>query len=816
MVTAKPGGSRDNNLCRCFAVVRHLAARSALINRIDIHGVIMHKFTLVNRAFSHQKLLAICAASIAISAALTTSAVAQSSTREMVLEEIVVTAQKREQDLSEVPIHIQAFTAESLKRSGVERIEEIVMVSPTVTFTQSQSFDRSGFLIRGIGTSSLSAGVEPSVATVIDGVVMSRGGAALNELPDIERVEVLNGPQGMLFGKNASVGLINIITKRPNRDELEGSISATVTSDEDVKANFSVSAPLSDDLAFRLSGFSRSFDGNVKNVGTGNNVNGVNASGMRGKLLWDLSDNTEIMFSVDYSKQATSCCARVIRKDVLGIVVDPSFVNDFSRPAGSFAEILSVPISEFANEIDANRDPLTDSTNYGFSVEANVGIGEHTFTSLSAYREWNTLNTWDNDLTPVQLHRVQNQDRDLDWFTQEFRLTSPSSDSYDYILGLYYYKANTSALEVAERNLTSVNIVQYLRVDGEVENENYAAFGQLNVYPTDWLTLFGGLRVLRDEVSATLVSEGTHRDPDDGTISRTFDNGPSSNSGSDDTVIGKIGASFALNDDTNLFFSYSTGYKGQGFNTEFGFAFDPVPFNTAEPVAPEEVTNYEVGLKGTFLDQRLRLALTAYDMTVDGFQLTVRDLDTLVNLLGSVDEVTSKGVDLEIQALVTDRLSVNMGVAYNDATYTDFPNGLCYLGQTAEQGCNNGFQDLTGTTLGNAPEWKAILGARYETALGTGSFDGFVQGNYLYQSETYLTGSGDPNSLQDGYGLLHLSAGVESSDGKYQVTAFLRNATDEQYSIGVNANGGGGGGILVHQIPRDFERYAGVSFKMNF
>tara|TARA_R110002096_G_scaffold52556_22_gene137382 strand:- start:1178 stop:3856 length:2679 start_codon:yes stop_codon:yes gene_type:complete len=728
------------------------------------------------------------------------------------LEEVIVTALKRVQNLQDVPVHMQVLDKDQLTQSNLNRMEDLVVLLPTVTFTQRRGYDQSNYRIRGVGTQILGAGVEPGVATFIDGVVMARGGAALNDLPDVERVEILNGPQGTLFGKNASAGSLNIITKSPNRQNAEASFSTRATSDEEYGVKFSFSGPLGATLAYRFSGSFSDWDGNVKNIITGNDVNGVTAKSLRGKLQWSARENVDVLLSADYSRQNTECCARITREDRLGLYIDPSIAGD-ARPGGGTADILGVPIGPMADRIAHNRDPFVISTNYGASLTANMDLGTHTLTSISAYRVWEALNSWDNDLLPINFHRQQRSERSADWATQEFRLASPTDGYFDYLLGLYFYKTATDALEYADRKYVNIDLDQIIFVQSKIENENLAFFGHVNYHPTEKLKLFGGFRVLYDQITGTARRGGRDLAPDGGVL-MDHSTPEVHNSKSEIALVMKTGLQYDFTDSLNGYVTYGRGYKGRGFGVEFGF--DPQRFVESEPIDAERSTSLEAGLKATYFDRRLKLVVTAYHTRIEGLQLGLRDLRGIANLLGSVPETSVRGAEIGLVGRVTHGLTLSGGIAYNNARFDDFTNGLCYLGQTEAEKCFSGAQDLSGHVLENAPRWKGVLSLRYAREIGGLGAYGYLQASYRRQSAVFLSDDADPGSIQDAYGIMDLSLGLYAEDERYHFSLFVKNLFDQKYVAGVSANSADGGGVIIHTVPRDFKRYIGMAVNVNF
>lgn len=404
------------------------------------------------------------------------------------------------------------------------------------------------------------------------------------------------------------------------------------------------------------------------------------------------------------------------------------------------------------------------------------------------------------------------------WFSQELRLESPVGGSYDYLLGLYYYTANNKNYETFDRIISvSLNpmfsptygghFVQSGFARGDIEVANFAVFGNANYYLSDRFSMFAGLRALQDEIDGTISGTRVDMDPRDGipsdndANSALIDVGPLSNSASDSDIIGRVGLQYEVSSDAMLYISYSTGFKGRGYSTEY-FASNDRFFS--EPVKPETSKSVEIGLRSYLLNDKLRLNATAFRTQIEGFQLTFRDLITLINSLNSVDSILTQGVEIDYFWVPTSNWVFGGGLAFTDATYENFPNS------------NNG--DLSGLNLPNAPEFKGQMSVRYQAGL-TQTWNWFTQLYYRYQSKV--------NFLQDGsgfsrfadmgsFGIADLSLGFESIDGRYSVNLFVKNAADEFYVTGISPNGNAGGGFVLHALPRDFRRYVGASLRVSF
>jgi len=730
------------------------------------------------------------------------------------LTNLKVTAQKRTERLQDVPLSIALMPRDNVLGANLLRVEDISHLDVSAVFDKRISFNKSSLKIRGVGTLVFGAGVEPSVATFVDGVVMSRGGAGLDDLPDLERVELLRGPQSVLFGKNASAGAIHIITRAPNRDESEHSLGIRLTDDDEYRLNFDSSGPLSSELAYRFSAYNREYQGNVENVYSGNTLNGENTWGVRGKLLWGITDDLDVLFQVDYAVQDTSNGVRVLRSSSDFVLTDPAAAGVQGTP-GTAGQITGITGSQDNNKVNLDREPHNDSESAGVGVEINWQWQGYNLTSISSVRSWKQRNDRDNDQTQLPFSLGQQENRDVDWYSQELRIASPLEGKVDYLAGVYYYYADNLDRSGDDRTLSnSPYLVDYNLAENRIENTNAAIFGQLNVHPNKKLTLFSGLRFLKDDVDVELSRvANTHNNSyvDNGALLSSRDVDNLKNSASHTKLIGKAGVQYQLADSVSGYVSFSRGFKGAAFNTSF--KFDSHLFLTEEPVDPEQSDSYELGLRSFLWDQRLQLNATLHYTSFDGLHLTVRDLENNRNVLGSIPRVISKGVEIDFLAWLSDSVSIQGGFGYLDARYEDFTNANCYSRQTVEQGCQilagGNVQDLSGHRLAQAPEWKMIFGGKYLFGV-----DQYLQVNWRAQSDTYLDAAGSPEAIQAGYGVVDVSIGAVSK--RYSGRLFVENLFDKQYVSGTTINGNAGGDLIMHVLPRDFERHFGAELKFHF
>lgn len=508
-------------------------------------------------------------------------ALATTSVSAATLEEVVVTAQKREQSMQDVPVQVSTVGGDTIEKLSIIDAGDIALLAPTLNFDSADEARLFNFSIRGIGTRSFSIGVEPSVSTVVDGVVLTRIGNAFDTLGDIEQVEVLAGPQGTLFGKNSSAGVVSIRTKKPNMEEFEGRFKATVAEDSESGFELSLTGPLSDTLGYRLYMFDRQADGVADNLFDGTDENGVEAQGMRGKLLWEPSDRLSFLFTGDYSEKSSNCCAMAPHATDGGQGSANARFNletgDYD-PVNGYAvttpEWLGIPADQFGKAIKSDVDQINDQRNWGVSVETNFEFeNEYTLTSITAYREWDSYTSRDRDSSFAQLSGLSPQEvawmmgtaefgvaatRDQissamsqleslsynslgfmtngdgtlgtnnslefnETFSQEFRITSPMGEHFDYIAGAYYSKQkverdltiagkwNRNGGGIADNPITNIDPLtgevtcadascyKFGDTVTSVETENFSVYGHLNFHLTDDLTLFGGARYIDEE-----------------------------------------------------------------------------------------------------------------------------------------------------------------------------------------------------------------------------------------------------------------------------------------------------------------------------
>ncbi|WP_299308324.1 TonB-dependent receptor [uncultured Croceicoccus sp.] len=439
---------------------------------------------------------------------------------------IIVTATKREQTLQDVPVAVTVTDENTIERAEIRDLRDLTSVQPSLRVTQLQSSANTNFIIRGFGNGANNAGIEPSVGVFVDGVYRSRSAAQIGDLPDLQRIEVLHGPQSTLFGKNASAGVISIVTAEP-QFTFGGQVEASYGNFDSKVAKALLTAPLTDNIAASIAGGINKRDGYIDDLGTGGRTNGRDRWFTRGQLLFEPSSLFKVRIIGDYSNIDEDCCGVVtLRRGPTAGIVD-ALGGNTTDPSDPFADVV---YNNFASSNDID--------NYGVSGHVEFGFGPFELTSITAYRGTNVLTNQDSDFTSADLLGRNSQDLKIRTFTQEFRATAELAESVDLLLGAFYFNEdieqdaqllygtqfrpyanaiiqsqtggalNVGGLEQTIGALTgrpgAFDGQFFANGQGLIEayalqNDSISLFGQVDVYVTDRLTLTGGLNYTKDK-----------------------------------------------------------------------------------------------------------------------------------------------------------------------------------------------------------------------------------------------------------------------------------------------------------------------------
>jgi len=711
------------------------------------------------------------------------------------LDEIVVTATKREQSLQAVPIAVSVLSGEQLQVINLNSMEAISTHIPTVNFRANASNKDTALFIRGVGTISTSPGAEPSVSTMVDGVVFGRAGMATLDLMDVARLEVLRGPQGTLFGKNASAGAINIVSK-PIGSKTSSFIDLGWYQGGEKRIRAGVAGSLGDGVRGSLNLLSGDFDGVVRNEFLKKDAQGYDRQGLRGKFEIDASDTLRITLIGDYFQSDDT--------GVRGPWVRPS--------AAGIAAIAPVVAGVENRSVFTNVLERVEDENWGLSVQLDWQIEAGSVTSITGYRKWDNTQYQDIDASAVVNNQfAQLGDKgivDYSQWSQELRLASPSGDAFEYVLGTMYYSNQSDEVYRRDRdqcNGTLPNLANGLtpcaavtsgfgRADYGTKLKSWSLFGEGTFKFSDSLRAIAGVRYTQDDLSYYHARISTFAAAVGGiNPSRAQVRGSTDEAG----LSGRFGLQYDVREDVMAYGTYSRGYKGPAYNAFFNM------LPTADFAIEKEVSNsFELGLKSLLMDDRLRLNVALFDTTFEGYQTNYPDLvaGVIVTRFINAGDVSTKGLEIDLEAKVTNNFSFLGAAAYTDATVEKFK---CPLGATPAQ-CNI----PSGTRLPFAPEWKLNLGANYGVDVGSMRLD--VGLDYTHQSDTQYDLTVATTSIQPSWDIINATLALSDPDGDWRVGLVGRNLADESYSTNLLPGG------TQRGIPRDDERYFGIQARFNF
>jgi iron complex outermembrane receptor protein len=763
------------------------------------------------------------------------------------LEEVVVTAQKREEKLSDVPIAVTALTSEQIGAAFANNIEDLQSMVPSVSYRKGNTTRNSALTVRGIGTISFSIAAEPSVSTVVDGVVLGRSGQAFGDLYDLERVEVLRGPQGTLFGKNASAGVVNMTTKRPT-EEFTGSVEAQLFQDNEYSLKASISGPLSDTARGSLTILDKQFDGYVKNVFNNQMTNGYDRSGMRGMLEFDISDDTSMLIIAEKYDAKDECCT--------DLELLPSGRNPASEAAPSSLGIVNgvADIDMDLRKVDHDLTTETLDSHTALSVQLNTAVGEHELTSITAYRSWDNTEIREGDFTsiagdsnlpmwqaPFQLHDLGPQE----WrqFSQEIRLASSAGEALEYQVGAFYMNIesernftrdascqnNAGQLDqamtwYANETLTGTDLTAaladldaYAAAEGvscnandivsatafmSTEFNNWAVFGDGKYSINDSTRLLFGMRYTDDEVSYSHNRASNDQYGRRGVgVRPATENTNFDGSTSQTNVSGKFGIQTDLNADSMFYATATQGYKGPGFNIYYNFKANG---DDAAPISEELSTSLEAGYKYT--SDTLILNAAIFQTDIEDFQANNSDCSdgACITRLTNAGDVSTEGVELDFTWAPMEHLTLSGGLAAIKAEIDKFN-----CPDPTATSCSA----RSGLPVPFAPELKYSLMAQY--VIPRENMDIIINGSFVHTDEQVAglpgnDGSQNPAALLPEHDMVNASIGFSFDDDRYRVSIVGKNLGDESYVSTYSGDG------FRYQVPRDASRYFGAAFKASF
>ena len=758
-------------------------------------------------------------------ATLALAASAPALSQNLTLEEIIVTATKRAEGLQEVPIAISVMSGQEINAKGLTKMEDLSTYMPNVHVAEASG--GTNLFIRGIG-SGVNYGFEQSVGTFVDGVYFGRGRSARGKFLDLERVEVLKGPQSTLFGKNTIAGAINITTGQPT-EEFEGYISAGYTSELEAKTVTGVvSGPLSDSVRGRLAIRSYEDKGYVENLAAVGVDGPQNESVyVRGTLAIDLSEDWTATVKAEHGYH-----------DVLGRQEVISEINPTIGPAvGLYASPFGSPNFEagfgYTNyQQNINDLPLFDDTESTImQVNIDGAVGEYGIKAVIAYAEYEFTNSLDSDYGPLRLiNRGRNEEHEQ--MSAEFILSSPSDNAFEYMAGAYYQTEDLShdrySLVVPSAAPTLQNGIFGLLnppnpalggasfaqavlggnlsasanngiLDGSATNnfeqdaDSWSVFFEGTYNISDTFRITAGLRYSEDDKEMSKSAKVGYIDPTAPTatlapaqLSAVYSQALKlakdhayDRERSEDHVTGHVNLQWDMSDATMVYLEVGNGYKAGGFDEDNGMGreletVDGVTDDLAD-FEDETVETIEIGAKINLADGRGRLNIAAFSSTYEDVQVSTFD-GTAGFVVGNAAESEVQGIEADVLYRATEQITVNGAFAYMDATYKSYPGAGCNVAQSIEfgPGCT---QDLSGKSLQFAPEYTANVGISYATELSSGLLLNAAL-DYNWTDDVIVAADMDENLIQESYGKLNARISFASGD-KWQLSLVGKNLTSE-------------------------------------
>ncbi|HYC04997.1 MAG TPA: TonB-dependent receptor [Azospirillaceae bacterium] len=691
------------------------------------------------------------------------------------LEEIVVTAQRRAENVQDVPVAVTALTGDALAKNDVRDLSRVEVLTPGFSFGKSGSDARPA--IRGVRTENVGVSGDPTIGFFVDNVYRSRASMANEPFVDVERVEVQRGPQGTLYGRNTFGGNVAISTAAPT-NRTEGAVKLTLGQYQRAAGEGFINVPISDVVQLRVAGLREVMDGYVKGVTENLDIFDRDTAYVRGALRVDPGNGFEaVLRASHWEEQGTGGAAFGYR--VGGIFVNPTtgafdingqpFLLRYDLPRNNRPLTDGIPIDTrklfYPGDTVLEQDLNQDSFNANLSYDA----GPVVLRSITGYTEFEVFRNADNDFS-TRLGNVDGQEDKLDAFSQELQVASGDDSPLQWIAGYFYFKEDVNASFFSSCPTAQRNAPGCAFAAGLPETTSNAVFGQASYWLVeDVFRLTGGVRYTKDKkeiTRANATTDANQRLVDVIPTGQAFDF-------SFTKTTWRVNGEYHATDDNMLYATVSTGFRSGGFNA--GFFTNP-----ALPGAfgPENVTAYEIGAKNRFLDNRLQLNVSAYyndfkDLQVQNQFLVPSPTGgfTTTSVILNAASAHSKGIELELEAVPVDNLNIGMSATFMRAKYDNYANVPAPANYT-------GFLDYSDNRIPYSPRVKLTGTVSYDIDAGAaGTFT--PQVTALYSGSYYNTDTNTVLDRQDSFAKLDLRIGWTSASETYTLEAFVNNVTDE-------------------------------------
>lgn len=708
------------------------------------------------------------------------------------IDEIIVTARKRDENIQDVPISISAFSAADMESRSLNTLSDLGQFITNVSYFQNSQVGSgsASVFIRGVGQLNVHPTRDPGVGIYLDGVFLGRMQGVDLDLTDVARVEVLRGPQGTLFGKNTTGGAINTVTVKPDLEEFSGSAEATVGRFDRIDGALSLNVPLiPGKLAAKLAASSRNRDGYGRQLDFSSGetlveTGSIDRLSSRGSLYWAATEEVHVVLSFDYARHRETGTPRKI---VEFIDQPTTFVaqtyNNFVDPDYGPVFKTTNSFDNFGNGVDGN-----DLDAKGGSLVLSWNIGELNLKSISAYRDNDSFVALDPDGSP---HRFVHSAINFDFaqFSQELQLSGLAfNDRLNWLTGLFYFEEDNNQDSISEFAVevfqaTGREVAGNDRELTDTSSESIAVFGQGTFSINDKLSLTAGARYTDEKK--------TYEQSSVASLSGAPLPGIAKKRASFDAVTGRVGIEYRLNDDAMVYASLSEGFLSGGIN---------IDTQSAPPFKPEKLTSYELGLKSDYFDKRLRLNMALFYSDYEDIQFSILRVvpGTVqpIRLIGNAAEARIWGVEIDATVVPVEHMTLSLGIGHINAKYkeSDPTSGI-----------------TTDTDFARSPKWSATLSGSYQIPLGSfGDFRTYI--NYSYKSRVEHNIPNNPFFRQSGYGLVNARLTWMAPGEDWEVSVFATNLTDEEYVLATTDFAGLGFIDAQYAVPREW----GISAKWRF
>jgi iron complex outermembrane receptor protein len=704
------------------------------------------------------------------------------------IEEIIITARKTEESLQRVPLSVTALTGADLELRSANNLADALRFVPNVTFTAggSASGSTSQVYIRGIGQIDFSVTSDPGVGTYVDGVYLGRSMGSLLNILEPERIEVLRGPQGTLFGRNTIGGAVSYTSRKPTED-LGGSVEVTGGNHSRIDARASLNIPIVKDqllASFTVATFNR--DGYQNRLLDGKELGNQKILAGRATVLWHAASNVDLTLTADGTRQRQE-----MMPQSLVALQTTTILGLYNATVGSLpgnAPITSAYITSDPYVTYGTGPSYNNLDNWGVSGVLDIDVNPAKIKSITAYRKLDVRYSRESDGTPLPYLEVVNDDHQ-NQFSQELQLTSPLfNDKVDFLAGLYYFRER--AEDVAHADIAS-GLYQLIHLDQDrfdtnhVGTDSYAVFSEVNIHATSALRLTLGGRYSYEKKTYSIVAIR----PNSGTVFV----GPVDLSENWSSFTPRIGIDYQVMDDLLLFASFSKGFKSGGFNGRANSTTDVTSYN------PEKLDNFEVGFKSDILDRHVRLNASAFLGNYNDMQVNViRPVGlTFLNSIDNAGKARIKGIEVEAIIKPMEGLLINGSFGYTDAKYLELASGVPF---TVDK------------HLIETPKWTANVGIQYGFPIGSIGTLTF-RGDYFYRDRVYHDVQNSALTSQGGYGLINAKVSLLTLNDKAEVAAFGTNLTNKHYNtFGIDAMSSLGFASVQYARPREW----GIKAKYTF